>query len=99
MSGATNDGPDGGASTSEGVAPIAAKRRKREPKEEDSDAESVVEVENIPLPNAENDDEDGEDSDARGENYSEILVETFRAHYDIKIRSFCQAINEKVRCN
>lgn len=99
MSGATHDDGGGvnvGAGTSNSspslpvIAPNAAKRRKRSSKEDnsdDDDAESVVEVEN--------DDED-EDSDGRVDNFSEVHVETFRAHYDIKIRNFCQAINEKV---
>ena len=87
-----------GASTSSSSAskpvlePHAAKRRKRDSKEDkggnDDDAESVVEVEN--------DDEDEEGDDGRTDNFSEVHVETFRAHYDIKIRNFCQAINEKV---
>ena len=88
-----------GASTSNSspshpvLAPhFAAKRRKRDSKEDnggdDDDAESVVEVEN--------DDEDEEGDDGRTDNFSEVHVETFRAHYDIKIRNFCQAINEKV---
>ena len=87
-----------GASTSNSspslpvFAPNAAKRRKRgsssKDNSDDDDAESVVEVEN--------DDEDEEDSDGRADNFSEVHVETFRAHYDIKIRNFCQAINEKV---
>lgn len=100
MSGATHDDGGGvnvGAGTSNSspslpvIAPNAAKRRKRSSKEDnsdDDDAESVVEVEN--------DDED-EDSDGRVDNFSEVHVETFRAHYDIKIRNFCQAINEKPR--
>ena len=70
----------------------AAKRRKRDSREDnggdEDDAESVVEVEN--------DDEDEEGNDGRTDNFSEVHVETFRAHYDIKIRNFCQAINEKV---
>ena len=92
------DGVNVGASTSNSspslpaLAPSAAKRRKRGSKEDnsddDDDAESVVEVEN--------DDEDDEDTDGRADNFSEVHVETFRAHYDIKIRNFCQAINEKV---
>ena len=41
-------------------------------------------------------DEDEEGDDGRTDNFSEVHVETFRAHYDIKIRNFCQAINEKV---
>ena len=98
MSGVTGDGGgvNVGASTSNSspslpaLAPSAAKRRKRGSKEDnsDDDAESVVEVEN--------DDEDDEDTDGRADNFSEVHVETFRAHYDIKIRNFCQAINEKV---
>ena len=104
MSGAIN-AEDGatvnvGASTSNSspsqpvLAPhSAAKRRKRDSREDnggddDEDAESVVEVEN--------DDEDEEGNDGRTDNFSEVHVETFRAHYDIKIRNFCQAINEKV---
>lgn len=88
-----------GASTSNSsqslpvLAPNAAKRRKRASKDDnsdDDDAESVVEVEN--------DDEEEDDSDRRADNFSEVHVETFRAHYDIKIRNFCQAINEKVNC-
>ena len=104
MSGAINAADDGaavnvGASTSSSSAskpvlePHAAKRRKRDSREDngggnDDDAESVVEVEN--------DDEDEEGDDGRTDNFSEVHVETFRAHYDIKIRNFCQAINEKV---
>ena len=106
MSGAINGADlnaDGGAAVNVGAStssssaskpvlePHAAKRRKRDSKEDkgdDDDAESVVEVEN--------DDEDEEGDDGRTDNFSEVHVETFRAHYDIKIRNFCQAINEKV---